>query len=389
MHILEQLGVALGLATLSGLNLYLTVLIAGLAIRFDWIHLAERFQSLEALSHPAVITVAAILFLLEFFADKVPWVDSLWDSVHTFIRPIGGTMVALMALGQQPSYVQVVAALLAGGAALTTHGTKAGTRLLINHSPEPVTNIAMSLGEDIAVVGGMVLLITKPIVALFVFSALLIFLWMIFPRLWRIIRSTLWLAWHKLRMPGKRETLEKPLNLQRVMNDELRELLTTKAAMAEDEVLWTVRALSGKCKGVSGLSPNLRGLIIGTETGSVLHFAATKGLRDRLFKIPLAEAAISVESKFLSENVVLDAGSMRAVFRFPRGESDVAETVALRIRQMIGQAREAVALTGMEAETPFSEFPATLLPKYQPAPRPQPAGESEQAEHLLPFPSVS
>ena len=99
MEQLQLLGIALGLATLSGLNLYLTVFATGLAVQQHWITLAPQYQSLDILSHPAVLIISGTLFLLQFFADKIPWVDSLWDAVHTVIRPIGGAMLANRVLG--------------------------------------------------------------------------------------------------------------------------------------------------------------------------------------------------------------------------------------------------------------------------------------------------
>ncbi|MFZ4766235.1 MAG: DUF4126 domain-containing protein, partial [Roseimicrobium sp.] len=248
MHILEQLGVALGLATLAGVNLYLTVLITGLAVRFDFLNLAAHYQQLEVLGHPAVLIVAGVLFCLEFFADKVPLVDSLWDSVHTFIRPVGGVLLGLTALGDMPVYVQVIAAMVAGGAALTTHGAKAGTRLLINHSPEPVTNITMSVTEDVAVAGGTMLALLDPLVSLAVFSVILVALWMVFPRIWRGIRATSWLVWNKLKMPGRRLPIAEPVPLPCVVNEELAELLRQQAALDPSEVLATLSCLSGKCR---------------------------------------------------------------------------------------------------------------------------------------------
>jgi hypothetical protein len=191
MEILEQLGLALGLASLAGVNLYLTVLLAGTLVHFNLLHLADKYADLAALGHPWVIGVAGGLFLVEFFADKVPWVDSLWDSVHTFIRPVGGTLLALQAVGEMPPHVQVVAGLLAGGAALTTHTAKAGTRLLVNHSPEPVSNVALSVGEDAAVVGGSFLVLLLPVVAFFATLVLLTVLWLILPHLWRALRGSL------------------------------------------------------------------------------------------------------------------------------------------------------------------------------------------------------
>ncbi|MDP1590467.1 MAG: DUF4126 domain-containing protein, partial [Prosthecobacter sp.] len=162
MQILEQLGLGLGLASLAGLNLYLTVFLTGLLVRFDALHLAEKFQSIEVLGHDWVLIAAGVMYAIEFVADKVPWIDSLWDSVHTLIRPIGGTILAMQAIGEMPAHLEVVGALLAGGAALTTHSAKAGTRLLANHSPEPASNIALSIAEDIIVVAGTLLMVLKP-----------------------------------------------------------------------------------------------------------------------------------------------------------------------------------------------------------------------------------
>ncbi|NNC87366.1 MAG: DUF4126 domain-containing protein [Akkermansiaceae bacterium] len=189
MEILQQLGLALGFATLSGLNLYLTVLVSGLAIRFDWVSLAERYESLAVLGDWWVIGVAGGLFLVEFFADKVPWVDSTWDTVHTVVRPAGGILLALAALGDLDPVVSVVAALLAGGTTLVTHSAKAGGRLLINLSPEPVSNAVASVGEDGLVLGGLTLMALAPAVAFFVFVVLVIVAMVIASKTWGSIRT--------------------------------------------------------------------------------------------------------------------------------------------------------------------------------------------------------
>lgn len=166
---IDQLGVALGLATLAGVNLYLTVLVAGLAIRFDWIGLSGSYEQLSVLGNEWVIGVAAVLFVVQFFADKVPWLDSAWDAVHTVIRPAGGVLLGLAALGDMNPAVLTVGALLAGGASLATHGTKAGVRALLNLSPEPVSNSVASVTEDGLVLGGLGLVGLFPAVALVVF----------------------------------------------------------------------------------------------------------------------------------------------------------------------------------------------------------------------------
>jgi len=355
MDILQQLGVGLGLASLAGVNLYLTVLLTGLAVRFNILQLADQYQSLDALSHPAVLIVAGLLFVLEFFADKIPWIDSLWDSMHTVIRPVGGVFLGLQALGEVPPYMQVVAALVAGGAALTTHSAKAGTRLLINHSPEPASNIAMSVTEDVAVVGGTALTLLNPVIALGVFSAILILLWLTFPRLWRGIKATLWLVWNKLRMPGRRQSLTQPVDIPRDVNDELKDLLLIKGAIREDEVHQAVRCLSGKSRGIRGLSPNLDGILLLTSQTEAVFFAAFKGMSARLFKIPLGGTSITVDSKFLSENLLLESPALRVVFRLPRGQGDIAESLALRVNEMQTASTDSMQTLGAESEPSASE----------------------------------
>lgn len=191
MDILQQLGLALGFAALSGINLYLTTLVAGLAIRFNWINLASEYEQMAVLGNGWVIGVAAVLFFVEFFADKVPWLDSTWDTVHTIVRPAGGIFLALAAMGELDPAATVVAGLLAGGASLATHSAKAGGRLLLNLSPEPVSNSVASVGEDGLVLGGLALMGIAPAVAFFVFLALVIVAVVIAARCWGAVRKGL------------------------------------------------------------------------------------------------------------------------------------------------------------------------------------------------------
>lgn len=169
METLQELGLALGFATLSGLNLYLTVFVTSLALRMNWLDLAVQHESLAVLSDPLVLAVSGTLFVIEFFADKIPWVDSFWDVGHTVVRPVGGVLLALAALGEMDPALGVVAGLLSGGATLATHAMKAGSRLLINLSPEPFTNTAASVAEDGLVLGGLSLMALQPAAAFFVF----------------------------------------------------------------------------------------------------------------------------------------------------------------------------------------------------------------------------
>ncbi len=153
LPIVEVLGIAASVSLLSGWRLYLVVLATGLAMRSGVVPLPDHLESLQALASPWVIAIAAIGTLAEFFADKVPWLDSAWDTVHTLVRPVGGALLALAIVDPGEPALQIVAFLLGGGGALLAHGGKAGARAAINTSPEPVSNIAASTAEDVATLG--------------------------------------------------------------------------------------------------------------------------------------------------------------------------------------------------------------------------------------------
>jgi hypothetical protein len=149
MNPIGILGVALGAGFSSGLNLYATVATLGLLERFGVIHLPP---SLQELSHPVILILAGVLYVVEFFADKIPYVDTVWDAIHTFIRPPAAALLAYSAASSAPAEWRWGAALLAGGVALTSHGTKASARAAVNTLPEPFSNWALSFGEDVLAV---------------------------------------------------------------------------------------------------------------------------------------------------------------------------------------------------------------------------------------------
>ena len=152
----------LGSSWASGVNLYLTVAGLGISQRLGWIDLPGN---MDVLSHPLIIIVAVLMFAVEFVADKVPYVDSAWDSVHTFIRPVGGAALGFMSAAGLGSAVQIPIALITGTVAADSHLTKATARVAINTSPEPVSNSVASLSEDVAVGGILFLIIRHPLVA--------------------------------------------------------------------------------------------------------------------------------------------------------------------------------------------------------------------------------
>jgi hypothetical protein len=181
---LTTLGFAMGSAWLSGINLYATVATLGLLQRFQFVKLPG---DLGYLSHPWVIGAALSLYAIEFVADKVPAVDSVWDVVHTFIRIPAGAILAVSAFAHFDPSVRILALLMGGTLALSSHGTKTATRLTANASPEPFSNILLSLFEDAIAIGGSLLMALHPAVILVVVVVALIVSIVIF----RVIRRAL------------------------------------------------------------------------------------------------------------------------------------------------------------------------------------------------------
>lgn len=328
METLELLGVALGLGTLAGLNLYLTVFVTGLAVQQGWIALHTKYESLAILGDPVVVTIAGILFFLEFFADKVPWVDSLWDSIHTVIRPIGGALLAITVLGDANPVFDVIIGLLAGGMALTTHGAKAGTRLLANASPEPFSNIGLSLAEDATVIGGLALIYHYPIAALIVaVVAVGLALWFA-PRLFAAARTTLWLLWRRV-VGGTAQTGDRP-----ELPPEL-EIALARAQGEDARLRWA-------CPCVSGPGAHLKGnrfgwlLLLEGPAGGSLQFARRAATKPELTPLPVDGWKATHRAGWIRDRVVLyHLGSgEKQTFQFDRSRRGLAaELVRLVTRQ--------------------------------------------------------
>ena len=171
MELIAVLGRTAAFSFAAGVTLYATVAMLGLASRFDWVNLPAQFALFD---NGWVIGAALALYLVEFFADKIPYVDTLWDILHTAIRPLGGAMIAVASLGDASPGVQGLAALLGGTLAASSHFTKAGTRAAVNTSPEPVSNWFLSLAEDGFVVGLGLLALNYPVAALAVVLVLMV-----------------------------------------------------------------------------------------------------------------------------------------------------------------------------------------------------------------------
>lgn len=185
MDIVQSLSLAGGLAWASGIRLYAVLFSAGLLGKLGYLALPATLQPLE---NPWVIGIAGALFAVEFLADKIPIVDSIWDGIQTFIRIPAGAVLAALAMGEHPPELMLVAGLLGGSIAAGTHIAKAGGRALINSSPEPFSNVAASLGEEAMVAGGLYAAIYHPVVFLIILGGFVILLIWLLPKLIRGIR---------------------------------------------------------------------------------------------------------------------------------------------------------------------------------------------------------
>ncbi len=201
---LQLVALAAALGWASGIRLYLVLFLVGLVTRLDWITMPE---GLHVLSHPLVLCASGVMVFVEFVADKVPWVDSLWDTVHTFIRvPAGAwlTAAALHALDPQSGAAGTVAAAILGGSlAAGAHLTKSGARAFVNTSPEPFTNIGLSFVEDLLVPGGLALAVLHPIVFFVLLASLVgLAIWLL-PKIWRFMRRAIYRASHVFSEPSR------------------------------------------------------------------------------------------------------------------------------------------------------------------------------------------
>jgi Domain of unknown function (DUF4126) len=186
--VVNVIGMVLGSGWAAGINLYLVTLLLGVAGRLGWADIPP------ALARTDVMVVAGTLFVIEFVADKIPYVDNVWDAVHTVIRPLGAAAVGAVLAGQSDSIGTALGAIVAGALALDAHAAKASTRLVVNTSPEPVSNIAVSVAEDLGVAGLVILAINFPVITIVVVGILIVAATTITVLMWRLARR----AWGRV-----------------------------------------------------------------------------------------------------------------------------------------------------------------------------------------------
>jgi hypothetical protein len=181
----QTLALSLGAAWASGINLYAAILVLGFLGATGRMELPE---GMDVLADPLVMIAAGVMYVVEFFADKIPGVDTAWDTLHTFIRIPAGAILAANAVGDVGAGTELAAALLGGGMAAASHAAKAGTRVLINSSPEPFTNWTASIAEDFSVVAGLLIALNHPVLFLGLLAVFLLLLTWLLPKLWRGIK---------------------------------------------------------------------------------------------------------------------------------------------------------------------------------------------------------
>lgn len=336
MEILQLLGTALGLGALAGINLYLTVFVAGLAISQGWIVLAPEYEKLGVLGNEAIIIIAGVLYALQFFADKIPWVDSLWDLVHSFIRPIGGAFLAIAVLGEANPVYDVMIALLAGGVALSTHTLKAGARLIVNSSPEPFSNIALSFSEDVGVIGGLFLVQTYPAIALAVVIVLVASILYFGPKIARAIQVRLWLGWRKVAAYFSRSPL---VDLPDALPAHIDISLHKLRGAASYTVEWAVPCITAGSKKTPA---NAAGYLIALrESPMELYFVGKRWFRTTAKAFDLTGCRVSSEVRFISENLVVYSVSRGSngpneTFFFERGHRHLLAKVTTKLKSKVG-----------------------------------------------------
>jgi hypothetical protein len=328
---------------LSCINLYLTVFVTGLAIQQGWILLAPQYASLAILSDPVIIFISGALYGLEFFADKIPWVDSLWDSVHTIIRPIGAAFLGLHALGDASPAFDVIIALCAGGAGLATHTLKSTTRLVANGSPEPFSNIGLSILEDITVLGGLAMVHFHPAIMLVVVLLTTSLVIVAVPRLFRVIRVKAWLIWKKLNSlcdTSAQKTAE--ANLPATLPPDA-DVLLHNSIGTDVTPEWAIPCINTGSKKLSG---NLFGFLVALKgEHDKLHFITKEVWRKTKAteNFEIKGYRVQHETKLLSENLVLYSvnGQPKRTFIFDRSRRGIVSRLSSEIAERISKSATA------------------------------------------------
>lgn len=347
MQVIQLLGSAMGLAFVAGINLYATVLSVGLGLRYGFIELPPELAALSILAHPYVLLAAGIMYTVEFFVDKIPWVDSLWDSFHTFIRPFGAAILGVTAVGDVDPAVEVAVFLLCGGVALSTHLTKAATRLVVNQSPEPFSNIVLSVVEDSLAVIGTWVAITYPALMLTITIAFLVaFVWLapkIFRLIWVEILALLALLRARLASP---DSSDKPTLHDRPSDSYTRHL--PEGYFSKKEGGFCVRCASGK-----GIEPGRNYVGYLCLADDLLFFMTRKLFRTQKYDINLSEVKELVfEKKFVFDRLIFYTGKKTRYLYLFKDKHDRGEKINEILQELCSRKAATISANAGESFMP-------------------------------------
>lgn len=346
MENLQIIASALGISVLAGIRLYATVFALGLVIRFGWLPLPESLHNLTVLADTRILIAAGIFVLIEFFADKVPWLDSAWDAFHTFIRPIGAVLLTgALSSTLDPSW-QIILMLLGGTVALSGHAAKTATRLAVNHSPEPFTNALVSVAEDVAVPAGVWLTTNHPwVMGGFVVVFLLVFIWLA-PKIWRAVRvefaalSSLLRSWWRS-APEPITGLEPrdPFEQFLFRNRQLWDQLPTSFVDALNREKLSADGPAVRCVGSTSVrASGLIGYLV--HAGSDLVFVRRGLIGTKLFRIPVSSVrSVTKVDRFFLDDLIVETsnGSFEFdLFRSALAPSTHLATVSEPEREIAG-----------------------------------------------------
>ncbi len=249
MDIIAQLGSILGLSFVSGINLYATVAVVGLCTRYNLVQGLPHDFSL--LANDAVIFVALFLYTIEFLMDKIPGLDTLWDLLHTLIRPFGGAMLALLQLGEASPAMEIIVFMLGASMASIAHVTKTGTRLIVNASPEPFSNSILSIAEDVSTVGLSFLSLAYPKLSFFISLSLVAVICFLLPLIYRTVRMTLGAAFFNIKCVFQKDTAWTSSHILPIQYD----TFLDDHKPAEEKLLWTGNAYAIRIPGIPRFVP--------------------------------------------------------------------------------------------------------------------------------------
>lgn len=320
----------MGLSFVSGINLYATVLTVGLGIHFDFISIPQYASELAILGHPYVLMAAGAAYVMEFFADKIPWVDNLWDSFHTFIRPVGAALVSMKTMGTIDPAAELSLGILCGGVAFLSHTTKASARFVVNHSPEPFSNIGLSLAEDVGVIAGswaafqhpeVMLGLTLFFVAAFMFLA---------PKSFRLIRVEA-LAVSSLFRKISGGSPDTPILLDDIPERFFREIQKDSGS---EKTAFCIRCVSGK-----GAEPGKNRVGYLYMTKDRLSFITRKNFRVCKVSFDISDINdLKFYRKRLLDQVVFSYGKHKIYFHLFKDQQNRGQ----KISELLGAARGSV-----------------------------------------------